>query len=382
MSAPSQTRLWTALATVYVVWGSTYLGIRVMVETVPPWLGAGTRFALAGLVLTAGIALTKGAAALRVTGRQLGATALVGALLLVGGNGLVVYAEQTVTSSLAALVVASVPILVVAMRWATGDRPSRPTLIGVGVGFAGLVLLLQPGSGTGIGTVLLFAASTSWALGSFVSPRLPLPPNPLVSTAWEMTLGGLALCGIGLVTGELDGFSFGDISGASAAAWLYLLVVGSLVGFTAYVWLLQRAPISLVATYAYVNPAIAVVLGAVILGETLTPLTAIGGLAVIGSVAAVVTAESLRPAPAARPLPRPRPREHCGSCACASACDLSAAAGGAAAGAAPAVGTTNPGDAATRDASATARSGDAGSQPGARVADEADAHSASRTPSA
>jgi drug/metabolite transporter (DMT)-like permease len=308
---PSAALVWTALAIVYIVWGSTYLAIRITVETLPPFLSAGLRFGLSGLLLGAIIAIRSGPAALRVSGRQVAASGLVGLLLLGGGNGMVVVAEaRGVPSGIAALLVATVPLLVVVLRVVTGDRPRAATLIGVLLGFAGLAALIASRGGGGVvpvrGALLVVAAATSWSIGSFFSRQLPLPANPFVAAVYEMIVGGLAMALGGALRGEPAQLAHG--STRSWFALLYLLMVGSLVAFTAYVWLLQRAPISLTATYAYVNPAVAVLLGALLLDERITGPVLLSGAVIILGVALVVSTE--RPARAA-PVPEPPAEPPC-----------------------------------------------------------------------
>jgi drug/metabolite transporter (DMT)-like permease len=299
-SDPPRTTLWLALAAIYLIWGSTYLAIRVAVRTIPPFLSAGPRFLLAGLIVAVVLAVRGGLGALRVSWRELGACALVGGLLLLGGNGLVVLAEQHVDSGLAALVIAAVPLWVVLLRLGTGDRPRNATLVGVAVGFLGIAVLLAPGGGAthALAVLTLLVASLSWSIGSFTSPRLPLPADPFVTTAWEMICGGTLMVGVAATHGEFSEFDASAVSGESLAAFVYLVLAGSIVAFTAYVWLLRSAPISLVATYAYVNPAVAVVLGALVLSEPITTRVLLGGALVIASVAVVVSVEQ-RPATAA-----------------------------------------------------------------------------------
>ncbi|MEV6103593.1 EamA family transporter [Streptomyces sp. NPDC051940] len=297
--APQRTgaAVWGALAIVYVVWGSTYLAIRVTVETVPPFLSAGGRFVVAGLILAAIVAWRRGAGALRVTGRQLASAALVGLLLLLGGNGLVVLAETSVPSGLAALLVAGVPVWIVLLRRLSGERPGAATFGGVGLGVAGLAVLTVPGfSGdVGLGGVLTVVAGTLlWSLGSFASGRLPMPRDPLAASALEMVAGGLGCLLMGLGRGEQHDLVLGEISGRSWFALGYLVVFGSLVAFTAYVWLLHSAPLSLTATYAYVNPVVAVLLGALILDEALTWSVVLGGAVVVSGVCLIVTTERVR----------------------------------------------------------------------------------------
>jgi drug/metabolite transporter (DMT)-like permease len=290
--------VWAALLIVYVVWGSTYLGIRISVETIPPYTGAALRVAAAGLLLGAVIAARRGPAALRVTGRQLFSASVVGVLLLAGGNGMVVVAEaHGVPSGVAALLVATVPLLVVVLRLVTGDRPRVPTLVGVLIGFAGLATLIasQGGGGTvPVGWALLVVAgAASWSLGSFLSRPLPLPPDPFVASVYEMIAGAVVLGLGGLVAGERLP---AHVSSRSWLALGYLIVAGSVVAFTSYVWLLGNAPISLVSTYAYVNPAVAVALGALVVHEPITPPVLLGGLVIVVGVALVVSTERRRKA--------------------------------------------------------------------------------------
>ncbi|CAN5603546.1 drug/metabolite exporter YedA [soil metagenome] len=288
-------QVWTALWTVYLVWGSTYLAIRVAVETLPPMLHAGVRFLAAGVVMYGFLRFKLGRERVSVTRRQLGACALIGAALLVGGNGVVAIAEQEVPSSLAALIIASVPLWVVVMRVLTGERVARATLGGLAVGFAGVALLLMPGTSGGVplwGQSLLVLASLSWAAGSFFSKRVPLPDNPFVSTALQMLCGGGILVVASVVTGEAFSVEPESFSAASLAALAYLVLVGSLGGFTAYTWVLQHAPISKVSTYAYVNPVVAVFLGWLILSERITPAIVVGATVIVASVASIVRQEA------------------------------------------------------------------------------------------
>ncbi|MFE7516860.1 EamA family transporter [Streptomyces sp. NPDC057540] len=289
--------VWAALGIVYVVWGSTYLGIRIVVETLPPFLSGGARFVTAGLLLAAIVAWRQGPAALRVTRRELGSAALVGLLLILGGNGLVVLAETSIPSGLAALLVAAVPIWVVLLRTLLGDRPGAGAFGGVLLGFAGLGVLTVPGLSGDVkigGVVLVLVAALLWSAGSVSSARLTLPANPFTASAYEMLAGGLAALGVGLVRGEHHGLDLGAVSGRSWAALAYLVVFGSLVAFTAYAWLLQTAPVSLAATYAYVNPVVAVLLGALVLDEALTWPILLGGAIVVGGVCLIVSTERRR----------------------------------------------------------------------------------------
>ncbi|MET7966064.1 EamA family transporter [Micromonospora sp. NPDC005305] len=310
-AAPARPALiWTALVLVYVLWGSTYLGIRVAVESLPPLTSAAMRFAAAAAVLALVLRLRRGPGALRVDRRQLGSAALVGVLLLAGGNGLVVLAESgaegtALPSGIAALLVATVPLLVVLLRTVGGDRPRPWTFAGVALGFAGLVLLVLPSGGSGsvplAGALTVVAGAISWSVGSYLSGRIRMPDDPFVATVYEMVAGAAALAVIAVVRGELQGFTPAEVTGRSWAALVYLMVAGSLVAFTAYVWLLAHAPISLASTYAYVNPAVAVALGALFVAEPVTAQVLLGGAVIVAGVAVVVSTERPRRS-AARPV--------------------------------------------------------------------------------
>ena len=288
--------VWMCLGIVYVVWGSTYLAIRVVDETMPPLLTSGTRFLAAGAIVYAVLLARGGREAVRVTRTQLLSCALIGSLLVTGGNGLVMVGELHVPSGVAALIIASVPLWVVIYRRLGGERVARGTLAGVAVGFAGVALLLLPGGSGGhvqlVSLLVVCAAAPCWALGSYLSGHRPLPDNPFLSTAWQMMLGGATSLVAGVARGELGGVDAGAFSGRSLAGFGYLIVVGSLIAFTAYVWVLQHAPVSKVATYAYVNPVIAIFLGWAILSEHVTGTILAGAAIVVLAVAAIVRRES------------------------------------------------------------------------------------------
>jgi drug/metabolite transporter (DMT)-like permease len=287
-------KIWTGLWIVYIVWGSTYLAIRVMVETVPPLLGAGVRFAVAGGVMLAVLSFRR---RVKPTRAQLLSALLVG-LLLPGANAVVTVAEQEVPSNLAALLIASIPLWVLLMRRASGEPVSRAGIAAVLVGFAGVAILLQPGEQSEGASLLALGAcvfaAVMWASGSFASPRLRLPGDPLVASGWQMLLGGLVITACGLAAGETGDVHLEEFSLRSVVALAYLIVFGSWLAFTAYAWLLQNAPISRVATYAYVNPVVAIVLGFLILDEVVTPVTIVGAAIIVVSVALVTRIESSR----------------------------------------------------------------------------------------
>ncbi|HEY2935907.1 MAG TPA: EamA family transporter [Gaiellaceae bacterium] len=283
-------RVWIALATIYVIWGSTYLGIELTGETIPPLFGAAVRFALAGLLMAAIAAWRRGPGVFRLTRVELASCALVG-VLLPGANAMLFVAERHVPTGLASLIIGSVPLWVVLMRTVTGDRPPVAALAGVGLGFGGLVLLVRPSGGAPLWALLLVVGSAlTWATGAFLSGRLPLPRDAFAATALEMFTGGMVLLPLGLLTTDPD---FGSFSARSIGGFFYLVTFGSLIGYTAFVWLLDNAPIQRVATYAYVNPVVAIALGAVVLHESITLSIVAGAMIVLASVAIVVRRESL-----------------------------------------------------------------------------------------
>jgi drug/metabolite transporter (DMT)-like permease len=307
MTAPVR-HVWAALLVVYAVWGSTYFGIKVAVETLPPLLTAGTRFLVAGALLALVLALR--GTSLRVTRRELAGSAFAGTLLLAIGVGVVHVAETRIDSSVAAMIAGTVPLQVIVLRLLAGDDPSRATRLSTLAGLAGLGLVVAPGLGAGstaIGLAAMVGATMSWSLGSFLSGRAGLPRDPFVAAVYEMAAGGLLLSVGAVAFGELGDLGSGSFAAGSVAAWLYLVVAGSLVGFTAYAWLLRAAPISLVVTHQYVNPLVAIVLGMLLLGERPSPLALVGALLVVGAVYAAVRAESPRRARRGSAEPRGTP---------------------------------------------------------------------------
>jgi drug/metabolite transporter (DMT)-like permease len=285
-----KTKIWIALLALYIVWGSTYLAIRFAVETIPPFMSAGMRFLVSGVIL---LAWRTSAGDALPTRRQLRSTAIVGILLLLGGNGLVSFAEQRIASGIAALIVGTVPlwmVLIEAIR-PGGVRPSWQAILGLIIGFGGIYLLVGPSElsigslqfdTTGILAVIV--ASFLWSIGSIYSRGADMPASSLMATSAEMLAGSAALFVVSGLLGEWRNF---DLASVSTGSWLglaYLITFGSLVGFVSYIWLLKHAPVSLVATYAYVNPLVAVFLGAWLADETLNARILIAGLVIIGSV--------------------------------------------------------------------------------------------------
>jgi drug/metabolite transporter (DMT)-like permease len=273
-------------AAIYLVWGSTYLGIKFAVETLPPLLMAGTRFVLAGLILYSVLRL-RGAPV--PTWKQWKGATLTGALLLVGGNGLVTWAQQTVPSGRAALIVATTPLWMVVLGWLLygGDRPRLRMWLGLAVGFAGAALLIPP-SGTSVtgsitGSILLALAPICWSIGSLQTRRTPPTDDPLVTSAMQMLVGGAMMLLLGMALGEVPLLWTHSISQKSVIAFIYLVVAG-LVGFSTFTWLMRHASPSAVSTYAYVNPLVAVLLGWLVAGERLEPVMLLAAALVIGAV--------------------------------------------------------------------------------------------------
>ncbi len=288
----SRTQIVLAFAAVYVLWGSTYLAIRFGVETIPPFLMAGMRHSVAGILLFAWVRLSGTPAP---APRQWLPAAVVGALLLLGGNGLVSWAEKRVPSGLAALIVASVPIWLTLLHGLQKrSRPHGVVILGLAAGLAGLAFLVAPGKFAGgshvdlAGAGALLSAALFWAIGSLYARRAKLPSSTLLATAMEMLTGGAALLLVSGLLQEWRGFSLGDVSTRSWLALGYLIVAGSLVGFTAYIFLLGATTPARVGTYAYVNPIVAVFFGWAFASEAVTARMVIAALAILGAVAVII----------------------------------------------------------------------------------------------
>ncbi len=301
-STPPALAVWAGIWVLYLVWGSTYLGIAIAVETIPPFLMAAVRFLIAGGILLAWSVAREGRGFSMPSRRQLRDSAIVGTLLLGGGMGMVAVGEQTVPSGVTALFVAMMPLWVAVFgRVLLGDRLPVIVALGIGLGLVGVAVLVWPGDASLDGADPLhlgavFLSPISWALGSvFAARRAVLPDRPLVATAFQMILGGLALAILSLLAGEPSTFDPAAISGASIAAFVYLTFIGSLFAFTVFAWLIQVAPLTRVTTYAYVNPVVAVILGAIVLGEPITPRTVVAGAIIVVAVALIVTARGRLP---------------------------------------------------------------------------------------
>lgn len=301
-SGASRGAILSALTAVYIVWGSTYLAIRFAVETLPPFLMAGVRFTVAGTIL---YVWRRAQGHVRPTGPQWRAAVIVGALMLLVGNGGVVWAEQWVESGTAALLVASVPLWMVLLEWLRpGGRSPLPSVwVGVPAGLIGVALLMGSPPPTGgrqytIGLVVLVLASVAWAIGSLYS-RSAVLPAPLMATGMQMLTGGILLLLVGTLAGELVGLDPATISLRSSLALLYLILFGSLIGFTSYIWLLRVTPPAIASTYAFVNPVVAVFLGWLLAGERITPRILLASAVIVGGVAVITTARARRRPPTA-----------------------------------------------------------------------------------
>jgi drug/metabolite transporter (DMT)-like permease len=301
---PSRALVLSAFAAVYIIWGSTYLAIRITLETMPPFLMAGTRFLASGAIL---YLFARGRGAARPTAVHWRSAAITGFLLLVCGNGGVVWSEQLVPSGITSLLVTTVPLWMVLLHWLQhgGDRPSLGIALGIALGLAGVAFLVGPGqiAGSGgvnpVGAGVLLFASIAWAIGSLYSRHAALPPSPFLAIGMEMLAGGALLTLLGVATGELKRVDVHAFSTASMLAWLYLTLFGALVGFTAYLWLMRVSTPARVSTYAFVNPVVAVFLGWIVLHEPVTPRTIIAAAMIVSAVALITLASPAR-APASQ----------------------------------------------------------------------------------
>jgi len=284
-----KSKIWFALLALYLVWGSTYLGMRIAIETIPPFIHGAIRFFISGLIL---IVWQRLAGEPLPTARQWMSCTIIGVLLLVGGNGLVSWAEQTIPSGIAALIVGAVPMFMVlseALR-PRGHKPTIKAIIGLCIGFVGIYILVAPShriSGDsfnlyGVGALLL--ACMFWSIGSVYSKSAELPSSAFMTTGVEMLMGSVGLLLMSLLTHELPTWYVADVSMRSICGLIYLIVIGSMIGFGSYIWLLKHAPISLVSTYAYVNPVVAVLLGNWIANEPLDPHIWIATAVIVGAV--------------------------------------------------------------------------------------------------
>lgn len=287
-----------AFAAVYIFWGSTYLAIKYAIETLPPFLMAGSRFVAAGAILLIWARFAKDYEKPKAAHWK--TSFIVGTLLLLGGNGGVVFAEHYISSSLAALLVATEPFWIVLLSWLwlKGSRPNLKTILGIAIGFFGVWLLINGqtmnnaanvGSMQLIGTIVVIISALLWATGSIYGLRAPVPKSSILTAGMQMFSGGLVLLFVSLISGEITNFNIAQVSANSIFGVIYLIIFGSLIGFTAYSWLLKNAQPAMVSTYAYVNPIIAVFLGWLIAGESFTGQMLIGATVIVGSVVLITS---------------------------------------------------------------------------------------------
>ncbi len=294
-----KSRIWIALLAVYIVWGSTYLAIRFTIETIPPFLSAGIRFLVSGAILYIWSRLSGDTAPSKVEWRS---ASIIGLLLLLSGNGFLVWAEQRIPSGIASLFIATTPlwmVLIDALR-PGGVKPNSLTWLGVLAGLIGTALLANPWQSQAtspgldpIGVIVLLVAALSWSIGSLYSRKATLPKSPLLGTGMEMLVGSVGLFALSGVVGEWNQFHILTISSRSMGGLAYLIIFGSGIGFVAYTWLLRNAPTPLVSTYAYVNPIVAILLGSVIANEPLGGIEIISALIIIAGVILITSAKSL-----------------------------------------------------------------------------------------
>src|SRR5881409_2465994 len=314
MAAPKRSLVIIAFAALYLIWGSTYLGIRFAIETIPPLLMAGSRFLLAGIIMYA-IAWSQGI--VESNWRNWRTSLIIGACLLLGGNGGVTISEKYIDSGLAALIVAIVPIYIVLLGWMTGLAPKPTPIVWLALigGFVGVGILFGPAlhfssneaRHPAIGISILLVSSFIWSVGSLYSRVAKHAASPFLTAAQQMLCGGMLLLFVGIATGELRRLHLGSISMLSVGSFIYLVIIGAVVGYTAYIWLLRHCEPAKVATYAYVNPIVAVLLGTLFAGETVSVRMLIAAALIIGSVALIITAQQLRApvAPALGPALEP-----------------------------------------------------------------------------
>ncbi len=295
-------KVWIALTTVYIVWGSTYLGIALVIESAPPLTSMGIRFLAAGFILAFILTLFKSKNAMKVTRKELLSSIFLGGLLLGFGIGNLTLAERYVPSGIAALIIAALPIWVTIFQSIVGIKHRKITLLGIFIGLIGVALIVLPG-GTGpapgadpskvkFWMFMILIGNVAWAFGTFMTQRIPIPKDPFVLTAYEMLFGGIALTLAGLVRGEkVNGEVISQMTLTSKWAWVYMVLIGSIVGYGAYIWLLNNTSLSIASTYAYVNPVVAVLLGFIILSEPIKWPLFVGGLIILLGVALIINTE-------------------------------------------------------------------------------------------
>ncbi len=290
--------VWIGILVLYVVWGSTYLGMKLAIDSVPPFVMGFFRFVPAGVLLTLLVVAHHRGRVRRPSGREVRDAAIVGGLLLIGGTGLVAWGQQTIPTGIAALLIALVPMWLAIFGWVLFREPVAPLVAaGIAVGMLGVAILAWPADGVSdldpAGLVALVIAPMFWALGTLYATKRAVQPAPaLLASGIQMTTAGVLFAVLAALTGEWTGFEITAVSATSWTGIVYLVLVGSLIGYTTYAWLIAVAPLPKVATYAYVNPVIAVILGAIVLSEPLTPRTVVAAVVIVAAVALIVTART------------------------------------------------------------------------------------------
>lgn len=298
MSTPSRRKIWGALWVVYIVWGSTYLAIEFAIRSMPPLLAIGSRFLTASLLMGVALTIKFGPGYLKIKRKQIPFLALLGALLLGLGLGMVTLAQfNGVPSGMVALLISALPFWIAIIKAFDGAKTSIWSWVGIAIGFVGVGILLIPELSKAnnnshiLWMLLVILGNLGWAFGTYIAPRLDLPKSTLVVTCYQMLLGGISMTLAGLFSGE----KVGDLLDATLSSWLwwlFLVLIGSIATYTAYLWLVGNAPVGLIATYAYVNPVIAVSLGVLFLGEKISITLLLGAIVVISGVFLVVRIES------------------------------------------------------------------------------------------
>jgi drug/metabolite transporter (DMT)-like permease len=312
---PSRSALIAAFVAIYLIWGSTYLGIRIAVETMPPFLMIGARFLVAGAIVTGFIALRRG---LRVTAAQWRDNAIIGGLLCLGGTGLVSWSEEKIPSGITTLIISASPVFIVLMDWVAyayfkdGQRGTKPTpiiFLGLALGITGLAVLVGPDVFAGAGgldpwrVTGLIAATLFWGAGMMYMRYARNPLESFTASGIQMMCGSLWLLLAGIVSGEFSRLNLDAITARSFGAWCYLVVFGSLIAFSAFTWLMKHSTPARVSTYAYVNPIVAVFLGWLILQEPVSPRIFVAAAVIIAGVAIITVAKNRKRAPASSPVP-------------------------------------------------------------------------------
>jgi drug/metabolite transporter (DMT)-like permease len=317
-SSPSRTALIAAFAAIYLIWGSTYLGIRIVVETIPPFLMAGVRFLLAGLIMSGFIAVTRG---FNATKKQWRDNAITGGFLCLGGNGLVCWSEQKVPSGIATLIISAGPVFIVLLDWAAhaffkdgkrGTRPKPITFAGLALGFIGLAILVGPdvakagASGLDPWSVVgLLMATLLWGCGMIYMKYASDPAESFTASSIQMLTGGGWLLATALLTGEFARFDPAGLTTRSVGAWIYLVIFGSLIAFSTFTWLMKHSTPAKVSTYAYVNPIVAVFLGWLVLHEKVSPRIFLAAAIIIAGVVIITITKNAKPKAAPAPPTEP-----------------------------------------------------------------------------